>query len=182
MAIELGRLHQAHHHRRALAGQCAVLGGREQGVGRARAPRHITQQRRLRVDDVLAGGGEAVGGVAPGLLRHRVNFGAGWSARHYGFGLDGHYFHSRVLPAYEWVAQGAREIPAQWQFDAYVQTDLARWLPWNNDRYGLRAQLRVNNFLDAKPARYAADTSGVGVQPYGDWRGPVYSLSLTATF
>lgn len=121
-------------------------------------------------------------GVAPGLLRHRVNFGAGWSARHYGFGLDGHYFHSRRLPAYEWAAQGAQEIPAQWQFDAYVQTDLARWLPWNNDRYGLRAQLRVNNFLDAKPARYAADTSGVGVQPYGDWRGPVYSLSLTATF
>ncbi|MBC7368372.1 MAG: carboxypeptidase regulatory-like domain-containing protein, partial [Undibacterium sp.] len=121
-------------------------------------------------------------GVAPGLLRPRVDFGTGWSSRHYGFGLDGHYFHSRVLPASEWAAQGARGIPPQWQFDAYVQTDLARWLPWSNDRYGLRAQLRVNNFLDAKPARYAADTTRVGVQPYGDWRGPVYSLSVTATF
>jgi len=111
-----------------------------------------------------------------------VNFGAGSSAATTASASMATDFHSRVLPAYEWAAQGARAIPAQWQFDAYVQTDLARWLPWNNDRYGLHAQLRVNNFLDAKPARYAADVSGVGVQPYGDWRGPVYSLSLTATF
>ena len=26
------------------------------------------------------------------------------------------------------------------------------------------------------------DPSGAGVQPYGDWRGRAYSLSLTATF
>ncbi len=119
-------------------------------------------------------------GVTPGLLRHRVNFGAGWSSRHYGFGLDGHYFHSRVLTAGDATAQGARELPAQTQFDAYVQSDLARWLPWQRDRLGPRAQFRVNNFLAAEPARYAAATTGV--QPYGDWRGPVYSLSLTATF
>lgn len=119
-------------------------------------------------------------GVTPGLLRHRVNFGSGWSSRHYGFGLDGHYFHSRVLPVYEWPAQGARELPAQWQFDVYVQSDLARWLPWKNDRFGLRAQFRVNNFLGAAPSRYAPALTGV--QPYGDWRGPVYSLSLTATY
>ena len=121
-------------------------------------------------------------GAAPGLLRHRVNLGAGWSARHYGFGLDGHYFHNRVLTSGDAAAQGARDLPAQWQFDAYVQSDLARWLPWHSDRFGLRGQLRVNNFLAAKPARYAADSTGTGVQPYGDWRGPVYSLSLTATF
>jgi outer membrane receptor protein involved in Fe transport len=121
-------------------------------------------------------------GVTAGLLRHRVNFGAGWSTRYYGFGWDGHYFHSRVLPTYEWAAQGAQTLPAQWQYDAYVQSDLTRWLPRRSARYGLRAQFRVNNLFGAEPARYAADTTGVGVQPYGDWRGRVYSLSLTATF
>jgi iron complex outermembrane receptor protein len=121
-------------------------------------------------------------GVTAGLLRHRVNFGAGWSTRYYGFGWDGHYFHSRVLPTYEWAAQSARELPAQWQYDAYVQSDLARWLPRRSARYGLRAQFRVNNLFGTEPARYAADTTGVGVQPYGDWRGRVYSLSLTAAF
>jgi outer membrane receptor protein involved in Fe transport len=119
-------------------------------------------------------------GVTPGLLRHRVNFGAGWSSPVFGFGVDGHYFHSRMLPTYEWSAQGARELPAQWQFDAYLQSDVARWLPWKNDRFGLRAQFRVNNFLAAQPLRQASALTGV--QPYGDWRGPVYSLSLTATF
>ena len=121
-------------------------------------------------------------GAANGLLRHRVNFGVGWSARHYGFGLDGHFFSARQLPPVEWTAQGARRINEQWQFDAYVQTDLARWVPWKSSRFGLRGQARVNNLLDANPPRYAADFTGVGVQPYGDWRGPTYSLSVTATF
>lgn len=121
-------------------------------------------------------------GAAPGLLRHRVNFGAGWSARRYGFGLAGHYYHARRLPQFEWAAQGARDLPGQTQFDAYVQSDLARWLPYRAKNFGLRGQLRVNNFLDAAPARYAADPSRVGVQPFGDWRGRVYSLSVTATF
>jgi iron complex outermembrane receptor protein len=121
-------------------------------------------------------------GAAPGLLRHRVNFGTGWSARHYGFGIDGHYFSARQLPQFEWTAQGSRQIDEQWQFDAYVQSDLARWVPWKSSRFGLRGQLRVNNILDARPPRYAGDTTGVGVQPYGDWRGPIYSLSVTATF
>ena len=121
-------------------------------------------------------------GAAPGLLRHRVNFGTGWSTRAYGFGLDGHYFASRQLSPVERAAQGSGQIGEQWQFDAFVQSDLARWIPWKSSRFGLRGQLRVNNFLDAAPPRYAADSTGVGVQPYGDWRGPVYSLSLTATF
>jgi hypothetical protein len=61
-----------------------------------------------------------------------------------------------------------------------LQSDVARWLTWRNDRFGLRAQFRVNNFLAAEPLRHASALTGV--QPYGDWRGPVYSLSLTATF
>ena len=121
-------------------------------------------------------------GFARELLKYRANFGAGWSNRDYGFGLDGHYFHSRLLPLFERADQGDQQIRPYWQFDAFVQSDLARWIPWKSSRFGLRGQFRANNILDATPPRYAADTTGVGVQPYGDWRGPTYSLSLTATF
>jgi len=121
-------------------------------------------------------------GAAPGLLKHRMNFGAGWSNRRFGFGVDGRYFHSRVLPTNEWAAQGGREIDSHWQFDAYLQSDLTRWLPWKESRFGLRAQLRVNNVLEANPPKYAGESSGSGVQAYGDWRGRVFSLSLTASF
>lgn len=69
-----------------------------------------------------------------------------------------------------------------WQFDAFVQSDLARWLPWKSQHFGLRGQLRVNNVFNAAPPRFADDPSGTGVQSYGDWRGRVFSLSLTATF
>ena len=63
-----------------------------------------------------------------------------------------------------------------------VESDLARWLPWRNSRYGLRAQLRVNNVMrDAFPP-YASGPASTGVQAYGDWRGRVASLSLTAKF
>ena len=37
-------------------------------------------------------------GVTAGLLRHRVNFGAGWSTRYYGFGWDGHFFIRACCP------------------------------------------------------------------------------------
>jgi outer membrane receptor protein involved in Fe transport len=121
-------------------------------------------------------------GAAASLLKHRMNFGAGWSTRNYGFGLDGHYFHSRVLPVFEWPSQGHRQINPSWQFDAYLQSDLARWLPWRSSRFGLRGQLRVNNVFGADFPKYANDPSGAGVQPYGDWRGRTFSLSLTATF
>jgi outer membrane receptor protein involved in Fe transport len=117
-----------------------------------------------------------------GVLRYRANFGAGWSNRQFGLGLDGHYFHSRVLPAPEWSGQGSDRIKPYWQFDAYVQSDLTRWLPWKTSRFGLRGQLRVNNISGFDFPKYVYDSTGAGVQPYGDWRGRTYSLSLTATF
>ncbi len=121
-------------------------------------------------------------GLAPGLLKARSNFGAGWSNSLYGFGLDGHYFHARVLPAVEQPSQGGSEIEPYWQFDAFLQSDLTRWLPWKSSRFGLRGQIRVNNLFETGFPKYANEASGSGVQPYGDWRGRTYSLSLTATF
>jgi hypothetical protein len=111
-----------------------------------------------------------------------MNFGAGWSNRNYGFGLDGHYFHSRILPSFEWQSQEHRQINPSWQFDIYLQSDLTRWLPWKSSRFGLRGQLRINNAFGADFPKYANGPSGAGVQPYGDWRGRTFSLSLTATF
>jgi outer membrane receptor protein involved in Fe transport len=116
------------------------------------------------------------------LLKYRANFGASWSKPAYGFGLDGHYYHSRVLPAAEWPSQGGKQIDPYWQFDAFLQGDVGRWLPWKSSRYGLRGQLRVNNLFGTGFPKYANEGSGAGVQPYGDWRGRTYSLSLTATF
>ena len=121
-------------------------------------------------------------GLAAGLLKLRANFGAGWSNPGYGFGLDGHYFHSRVLPVVEQPSQGGSHIEPFWQFDAYLQSDLRRWLPWSSPRYGLRGQFRVNNVFGNRFPNYANEPSGTGVQPYGDWRGRTFSLSLTASF
>jgi hypothetical protein len=121
-------------------------------------------------------------GTISSLLKYRANVGAGWSNRAWGLGVDGHYFYSRVLPHDEWAGQGHDRIRPFWQCDAYVQSDVGRWLPWQSSHYGLRAQLRVNNLLDAGYPKYVNDPSGAGVQPYGDWRGRTYSLSLTATF
>ena len=121
---------------------------------------------------------------APGLLQHRVNFGTGWSNQDYGFGVDGHYFHSRLLPQGDWAAQGSDRIAPYWQFDAYLQSDLTRWLPGKrkNSRFGLQGQVRIDNLFGAQPPWYANDSSQTGVQSYGEWRGRVYSVSLTATF
>jgi len=121
-------------------------------------------------------------GATSGLLKHRLNFGAGYSRPHYGFGIDGHYFHSRILPALEWPGQGGDRIAPYWQFDAFVQSDLTRWLPLKNPRFGLRGQLRINNLFAPQLPKYANDVSGAGVQSYGDWRGRTCSISLTATF
>ena len=121
-------------------------------------------------------------GTAPGLLKYRSNFGASWSRRHFGFGVDGHYYHSRVLPVSVWAAQGHDRLRPLWQFDPFVQADLGRLLPWRDTRYGLRAQFRINNIFSAPFPKYVWDSSGAGVQPYGDWRNRTYSLSLTATF
>jgi len=121
------------------------------------------------------------------LLRYRATLGAGWSNSDYGFGLEGHYYHSRILPLNEQPYQGSNHINPYWQFDAYLQSDLMRWLPGKTTRqarkgrYGLHGQLRVNNVFGASFPRYGYD-SITGVQPYGDWRGRTYSLSLTASF
>jgi outer membrane receptor protein involved in Fe transport len=120
-------------------------------------------------------------GVFPGLLRYRANIGVNWSNPHWSVGVDEQYFHSRLLPVAEQSAQGDREVRPYWQSDAYVQCDLSRWLPWRNPRYGLRAQLRVNNIFNTAYPHYVNEATGAGVQPYGDWRGRTYSLSLTAT-
>ncbi|MBI3885124.1 MAG: TonB-dependent receptor plug domain-containing protein [Opitutae bacterium] len=121
-------------------------------------------------------------GLAAGLLRYRANFGASWSNRHVGGGLDGHYYHSRILPVAERALQGDTQIKPFWQFDAYLQKDLTKWLPWKNSRNGLRVQLRVNNLFGTPFPKYVFDAPGAGVQAYGDWRGRTYSLSLTAVF
>lgn len=121
-------------------------------------------------------------GTAPDLLRDRLNFGASWSRRGNGFGVDGHYFGSRRLPEHEWASQGSDRIADSWQFDAWLQRDLSSWLPWKDRRYNLRAQARINNVFAADFPHYANDRSGAGVQPYGDWRGRTFSLSVTATF
>jgi hypothetical protein len=119
---------------------------------------------------------------APSLLQYRANFGASWARPDFGLGLDGHYFHSRILPAKEWAFQGGDHIDSHLQYDAFLQSDLGRWLPWKPTHYGLRGQIRVNNLLGTDFPNYTGGGSAVGVQPYGDWRGRTYSLTLTATF
>jgi hypothetical protein len=118
----------------------------------------------------------------PGILKLRANFGAGWSNKRFGAGVDGRYFHSRILPLGDQPAQGGDRIDPYWQLDTYVQGDLTRWLPWKSSHYGLRGQLRVNNVFGSAFPRFSSDPSGTDVQPYGDWRGRTYSLSVTATF
>ncbi len=119
-------------------------------------------------------------GGATNLLRYRANFGASWSNHQFGLGLDGHYFHSRVLPQIEWESVGSDRIAPFWQFDAFVQGEIGHWFRWLPR--GLRAQVRVNNVFSASYPAYANAGTGAGVQAYGDWRGRVYSLSLTTTF
>jgi outer membrane receptor protein involved in Fe transport len=116
------------------------------------------------------------------LLRYRANFGASWSNPQWNFGADGHYFHSRLLPQQEWATQGSSTIHPYWQGDVYAGAELTRWLPWKSRRFGLRGQIRVNNVLNTPFPKWVNDPFGTGVEPYGDWRGRVYSVSLTATF
>ena len=121
-------------------------------------------------------------GWVSGFLRYRANFGADWSKNDFGFGMEGHYYGARVLPVAEWASQGSDQIDRCWQFDAFLQSDLTRWVPWKSSRFGLRGQVRINDLFGAHLPKYTNDPSGAGVQPYGDWRGRTYSLSLTATF
>jgi len=102
--------------------------------------------------------------------------------------LETQYYHSRILPLLERPSQGRDRIGRHWQFSTYLQSDLIRWLPGKSPRlegknhFGLTGQLCVNNLFNASFPRYANDPTGAGVQPYGDWRGRTYSLSITATF
>ncbi len=125
---------------------------------------------------------EAPSGLVSELLRDRLTFGAGWTHPLVGFGVDTHYFSPRILPQKEWAAQGSDRIKEYWQIDAYAQTDLTRWFPGKHDRFRLTLQGRVNNLSNFAFPKYANNSSGAGVQPYGDWRGRTYSLSLTAEF
>ena len=117
-------------------------------------------------------------GSVPGLLRHRTNLGIAWSNRTYGVGADSRYYHSRRLPANERELQGSASIDAHWQFDLYTHVDVRRLLRWPNSRFGLRAQLRVNNVFGPDFPSYWR----TGVSPYGDVRGRTYSLSVTTVF
>lgn len=119
-------------------------------------------------------------GASSNLLRYRAKFGASWSGARFGFGVDGHYFHSRILPAVERLAQRRDRIAPYWQGDVFVQGNLGGRLPWAPA--DLRLQVRVNNVFATAYPFYAHAGSGAGVQAYGDWRGRTYSLSLTTTF
>jgi outer membrane receptor protein involved in Fe transport len=148
----------------------------------ARMVYFLSYDRQILPDSPLTDELRDPDGSAPDLLRLRANFGTSWSNRRYGVGLDGHYFDSRILPADEWPFQGSDQIGRYWQFDSYVQADAARWLPWKSEHFGLKAQLRVNNIFGWSYPYYGLEPSGAGVEPYGDWRGRTYSLSLTASF
>ncbi len=122
-------------------------------------------------------------GTAGGLLRDRASFGANWSNRTVGFGMDGRYYGPRLLPVVERTAQGHDSVSPFWQCDVYLQCELAQLFPrLIGVHRGLRAQVRVDNVFNSGLPRYANDPSGAGIQCYGDWRGRIYSLSLTATF
>jgi iron complex outermembrane recepter protein len=119
-------------------------------------------------------------GASANLLKYRGKFGAGWSNRTFGVGVDGHYYHSRILPLAERLRPGHDRISPYWQFDAFVQCEIGKWIRWVPKN--LRVQARVNNVFATPYPRYETAGSGAGVQAYGDWRGRVYSLSLTTTF
>jgi len=116
------------------------------------------------------------------LMRNRVNFGGEWTGHRNAFGIDAQYFGQRELPTFQWADQGSDHIDPYCQVDAFAKTDLTRWLPWDQTRYGLSLQLRVNNVLSAGFPKYIDDPSGAGLDAYGDWRGRTYTLSVTATF
>lgn len=116
-----------------------------------------------------------------GYLKYRGSVGAGWTGRTWGFGADGRYYHALVLPRFLWTAQRSDRVDKYWEFDLHAHTDLTQWIPWKNDRYRLRGQLRLNNVFGAD-FPFNANNTTYGVQPYGDWRGRMYSVSITANF
>lgn len=156
------------------------LGGRLEAY--ARMIYFARYDRRILPTTSIVNELEAPDDTVSGLMRYRANGGVSWTGSRFGGGIDLRYYHARRLPEVEWASQGADHISAYWQCDAYLQSDLTRWLPWKTAHGGLTAQLRVNDILDTRFPHYANDASGAGVQAYGDWRGRTYSLSLNATF
>lgn len=121
-------------------------------------------------------------GAAPSILRSRAFLSLGWFNEKLSFGADTHFFDSRQLPLNEQRSQGDDHVASYWQCGAYLQRNLSGLLPAHRKRLSLQLQLRVDNLLEAQPPRYANDSSGAGVQGYGDWRGRTYSLSTTLSF
>lgn len=121
-------------------------------------------------------------GSVSGLLPFRASWNTAWTGRRYGFGLEGHYYHSRKIPTAERAAQGGSSIAAFSQLDVFAQCDLTAIWPVLARLHGVTAQMRVNNVMDQDFPRYVTDPSGAGVQAYGDWRRRTYSLSVTIAF
>ena len=139
-------------------------------------------ERRVLPSSPMVDELDAPSGSTNGLLRYRASVGANWSNDRFGFGLDGYYFHSRMLPETERIAQGTDQIDPYWQWDIYTQWELTSWLKLDPKKRRVRALLRINNVFDQAFPAYASNPTGAGVQPYGDWRGPTYSLSVTSEF
>jgi len=121
-------------------------------------------------------------GAAPSILKSRAFLSLGWFNERQAFGFDTHFFDSRQLPLNEQRTQGSDHVASYWQCGAYLQRNLSGLLPAPARRLSLQVQLRLDNLLDTQPPRYANDSSGAGVQSYGDWRGRTYSLSTTLSF
>ena len=121
-------------------------------------------------------------GSVSGLLPFRASWNAAWTGRKYGFGLEGHHYHSRKIPVAERPAQGSDSISGFSQLDVFAQTDLSKVWPRLARLHQVSAQMRINNVLDRSFPRYVNDPSGAGVQAYGDWRGRTYSFSVTVAF
>lgn len=116
------------------------------------------------------------------LVRHRINFGASWSNRNFGFGVDGQYYSSRILPVLLWPDQGSDHIGSYCPFGTFFKTDIGHYFPFFDRKGALTLQLRVNNLFNSALPAFPDNPSGTGVEPYGDWRGRVYSVSLTSRF
>lgn len=138
-------------------------------------------RRQVLADSAVVDQFAAPNGTAAGLMRWRANFGAAWSNRHWGFGIDGQYYHRRLLPAIEWASQGSRHIAGTTQYDVFVEGDLSRLHPWLGGRGGLRGQVRVNNVLATPFPRYANDASGTACS-LGFGTARAFSVSLSASF
>jgi len=112
------------------------------------------------------------------LTKYRATWSTGWTKGDFGLGLDGLYNHSALIPSFNYTLQGSDRVDRYWQWDAWIQGNLSRFLPWSKP--GVRAQLRINNLFGASLPLDVADT--MHRRQYGDWRKQTYTLSLTTSF